>query len=191
MQSRELLRFVFLFSCTSSIVIGACGWNAIAAVASKKKIRSLDGMSLNLFRGYFSPCQFSHSLGTLRAKREIKFHQLHNSSSAIRPLLINCLCKMWKCCTNNFEESWTRAQNYSVLKLYVYKPSPVAQLVSAWYLYDSIHRYITVEVMPRSRVRASPGELFSCKFDNNTFTHSHKWPQLELRKAGTSDVPVL
>ena len=28
------------------------------------------------------------------------------------------------------------------------------------YLYDSIHRYITVEVMPRSRVRPSPGELF-------------------------------
>ena len=82
-------------------------------------------------------------------------------------------------------------ESYSLLKLYVYKPSPVAQLVSAWYLYDSIHRYITVEVMPRSRVRASPGELFSYKFENNTFTHSYKRPQLELRKAETSDVPVL
>ena len=82
-------------------------------------------------------------------------------------------------------------ESYSLLKLFVYKPSPVAQLVSAWYLYDSIHRYITVEVMPRSRVRASPGELFSYKFENNTFTHSYKRSQLELRKAETSDVPVL
>ena len=67
----------------------------------------------------------------------------------------------------------------------------MAQLVSAWYLYDSIHRYITVEVMPRSRVRASPGELISDKFDNNKFAYSYKRPQLELRKAGIFDVPVL
>ena len=35
--------------------------------------------------------------------------------------------------------------------------SPVAQLVSAWYLYDSSY------VMPRSRVRASPGENILCR----------------------------
>ena len=52
MQFRELLRFGFLFSSTSSIV--CCGWNATAAAASKKQkeIRSLGGMSLGLFHLY-------------------------------------------------------------------------------------------------------------------------------------------
>ena len=60
-----------------------------------------------------------------------------------------------------------------------YISAPVAQLVSAWYLYDSIHPKLTgmlrcYEDMPRSRVRASPVAvycIFKCLGMNKNKRH--------------------